>query len=249
MRKFIIVSIICCILRGGSFFTCGLVYAASGPDIGLYDNSPVALRLPDVLELNRIRNDKAYQYEKEMVPGNAIADIIASWISWLGKNFFSHIFSKKAEPFRRFFPYAVIAASAVIVILALRRGGFFGLFSRKGYRAGDVQYDSEGDIHDIDFNFMIKKFMDAGDYRTALRYRFLKTLKQLSVKGLIVWRKEKTNRDYINEIVPEKRSSFNDLVNIFEYVWYGSFAVDKKFLELMNGRFRSFDLSMGDFVE
>jgi hypothetical protein len=250
MKKFIHSGIIIIIIIDIFFFTNSRVSAASRSNIRLYDNSPVALRLPEKRELDRIRKDKDFRYEKEIVPGNVISDLIGSWINWLRKHFFSHIFSKEAQPFWNVFPYIIIAAAVVIVVLALRRGDFLGLFSRKGARAGEVRYDSEEDIHAIDFDSMIQKFLDNKDYRMALRYRFLKTLENLSARGIIVWQKEKTNRDYVKEMTLEiARSSFNELVNIFEYVWYGSFNIDKNFLEQMNERFSSFDLSTGDSLE
>jgi hypothetical protein len=252
MKKNIYSSMIILILVAG-FFLCEVRgYGETRSNIKLYDTSPVAIRLPAKQELDRIRKNKAFQYDKKDISGNAIFDIIGSWINWLQEHFFSRIFSKKAQPFWRVFPYIIMAAAAAIIILALRRGDFFGLFSRKNGRTGEVLYNSDEDIHVIDFDSLITKFMDNRDYRMALRYRFLKTLKNLSLKGVIVWQKEKTNRDYVKEITLEiARSAFNELVNIFEYVWYGSFIIDKNFYEQMDERFRSFDLSVqaGDPIE
>jgi hypothetical protein len=252
MKKYLFSSMVISILFCGIIFIEGRVYAAPQSNIKFYDKSPVALRLPDKRELDRIRKDKAFQYEKKIVSGNTIADVIGSWINWLREHFFSHIFSKEAQLFWRIFPYIIMAGAIVIVILALRRGDFLGLFSRKRGRTGEVLYDPDEDIHEIDFDSMIKKFVDNNDCRMALRYRFLKTLKNLSIKGIIVWQKDKTNRDYVKEMTLEiARSSFNELVNIFEYVWYGSFNIDRNFLEQMNERFSSFDFSVqdGDSIE
>jgi hypothetical protein len=243
MKKYI--NIIIIIIISVNFFPNIRAYGAQKSDIKLYDNSSIALRIPAKQELDRIRKDKDFQYEKKLVSGNTIADIIGSWANWLREHFFSRLFSKETQLFWRIFPYIIMAAALAIVVIALRRGDFFGLFSRNRVRAGEVYYDPEEDIHEIDLDSMIKKFMDNNEYRMALRYRFLKTLKNLSTRGVIVWQKEKTNHDYVKELGMESaRSSFNELVNIFEYVWYGSFNIDKNFLEQMDERFRSFDLSM-----
>jgi hypothetical protein len=252
MKKNIYSSTIILILVAGFFLSEVRGYGETRSNIKLYDKSPVALRLPAKQELDRVRKDKAFQYDKKDISGNALSDIIGSWVRWLQEHFFSRIFSKEAQPFWRVFPYVIMAAASAIVILALRRGDFFGLFSRKRGRTGEVLYDSDENIHVIDFDPIITKFMDNNDYRMALRYRFLKTLKNLSLKGVIVWQKEKTNRDYVKEMTPEiARSTFKELVNIFEYVWYGSFYIDRNFFEQMDERFRSFDLSVqaGDPIE
>ena len=220
-------------------------YAAKGLE-QYYDKSAITLRRPDNAELERVRNDKAFKYEKEMIPGNAFADLIRSWFSWLWEHFFSHIFSKNTAPFWRVFPYVIMAAALIITILALRRGSFFGLFSRRGKAAGSVFYYADENIHGIDFDSMIQKFADEKNYRMALRYRFLRTLKYLSSNNVIEWHKEKTNRDYVKEIGNgHNRSYFNELVNIFEYVWYGSFNIEKEYFDRMNERFASFEATMG----
>jgi hypothetical protein len=248
MRKYIIIIFII----WESVFSTFHLYGVRQSGIKLYDNSNVDLRIPARQELERFRKDKDFHYEKKVISGNTVADILSSWVDWLQRKFFSRLFSKEAQPFWRIFPYIVIAAALVIVVIALRRGDFFGLFSRKRGRSGEVIYDTEENIHEIDFDSMIKKFTDNNEYRMALRYRFLKTLRNLSEKGAIAWQKEKTNRDYVKELgVEPARSSFNELVNIFEYVWYGSFDIDKNFLGQMNERFRSFDVvfQAGDSLE
>ena len=129
--------------------------------------------------------------------------------------------------------------------VALRRGSFFGLFSRSGKSGGSVFYDAEENIHVMDFDSMMQKFAAEKNYRMALRYRFLKTLKYLSVNNVIDWQKEKTNRSYAREIKrPHEASYFNELVNIFEYVWYGSFNIEKEFFDRMNDRFSAFERLM-----
>jgi hypothetical protein len=248
MRKYLIIIIIIC----ECIFSTFRLYGAGQSDVKLYDNSNVAVRIPARQELERFRKDKNFQYEKKVISGNSVADVLNSWVDWLYRKFFSRIFSKETQPFWRIFPYIVMAAALVIVVIALRRGDFFGLFPRKRGPKGEVTYDPEENIHEIDFDFMIKKFMDDSEYRLALRYRFLKTLRDLSAIGAIAWQKEKTNRDYVKELARDSvRSSFNELVNIFEYVWYGSFNIDKKFLEQINERFILFDSSLqaGDSLE
>ncbi len=221
------------------------VHGAKEKDIKLHDNSTVALRIPGRQELDRIRNNKDFQYEKKLVTGNTAADILSRWFDRLNRHFFSRIFSKEAQPFWRVFPFIIMAAALAIVVIALRRGDFFGLFLRKKASTGELSYYTEENIYEIDFDVMIKKFMENNEYRMALRYRFLKSLRNLSEKGVIVWKNEKTNRDYAKELsLQPVRSSFSELVNIFEYVWYGNFEIDKNFLDRMNERFRSFDLSV-----
>lgn len=105
----------------------------------------------------------------------------------------------------------------------------YGLFSAKTNQPvvinGTEIYEN---IHEINFDETIRGFEQQGDYRSAVRYRFLKVLKVLTDKNLIKWNPEKTNRDYISEINDLRlREDFTDLVYIFDNVWYGEFSIDE----------------------
>ena len=62
-----------------------------------------------------------------------------------------------------------------------------------------------------------------GDYRLAVRMQFILILQKLSDANLILWRPEKTNKDYLNELRGSfSFASFKELTHIYEWVWYGN---------------------------
>ena len=78
------------------------------------------------------------------------------------------------------------------------------------------------DIKDLDTTSLLEQALAQEDYRAAVRIKFLDALKSLSVKEKIVWKKEKTNRDYSRELRKESfGNSFQNLAYIFDHVWYG----------------------------
>jgi len=64
------------------------------------------------------------------------------------------------------------------------------------------------------------------NYRLAIRYQYLITLKKLSENHFISLDKDKTNSDYLLEIqTPQHQKEFSYLAYIYDYVWYGQFSI------------------------
>jgi len=69
-----------------------------------------------------------------------------------------------------------------------------------------------------------------GDYRTAVRYLYLSSLLILEEQGLLRYDRTKTNREYIRSIQsqPKLATILQDVINIFDQVWYGYHPIDQK---------------------
>ncbi len=84
-------------------------------------------------------------------------------------------------------------------------------------------------VSDQQIKELLNEYISEEDYRNALRILYLHCLKQLGQKNWIAWRKDKTNRDYIAELVdPEIRKDFKKITCLFEESWYGKMGVSKK---------------------
>jgi hypothetical protein len=102
--------------------------------------------------------------------------------------------------------------------------------------AGHVLYDL------IEYDSLIAAAERNNELNSATRYLFLKTLRNLSDKGLIDYAPQKTNKDYLQEMNGNKY--FNDLAKLtwhYEYAWYGKFLVDKKKYDKMKEQFYFFN--------
>ena len=74
---------------------------------------------------------------------------------------------------------------------------------------------------------MIKEFINQKNYRLAIRYYYLLSLKYLTESDRITWQPQKTNEDYIKEIEKDHlKKDFKNITRIYDYVWYGEFKVD-----------------------
>ncbi len=97
--------------------------------------------------------------------------------------------------------------------------------SKKG---GSITFTEEEQIiKNEDIPALIKEAVNQKNYRLAIRYYYLLSLKHLTENESILWEPQKTNEDYIKEIDKDHlRVDFKNITKIYDYVWYGEFNVD-----------------------
>ena len=105
-------------------------------------------------------------------------------------------------------------------------------------------YEDE-DIYDVDLESLLQKAMHDKNFRLAIRYYYLMSLKGLSNKKIIEYHKDKTNSEYVFEIENSAmRSEFSYLSYVYTYVWYGEFPVDAQNFKAAQNKYQSFINSM-----
>ena len=105
-------------------------------------------------------------------------------------------------------------------------------------------YEDE-DIHEVDLASLLKQAIDNQNFRLAIRYYYLTSLKGLSNKKIIEYHKDKTNSEYLFEIEnPAMRTQFSYLSYVYSYVWYGEFPVDETNFKAAQNKYQSFINSM-----
>ena len=139
------------------------------------------------------------------------------------------------------------------MIARLLRADTGGLFRRRDRlpesEEGAVLLDVEH-IESVDLDRLVGQARRDERYRDAVRLLYLRTLQDLAAQHLIVWKKDKTNRDFVAELRRSDRHTltqpFAELTRLFEWVWYGEAAVDRARFQAVDERFRSFALRAGD---
>ena len=87
----------------------------------------------------------------------------------------------------------------------------------------------ETNLQEADVEGFLKQALANENYRLAIRLYYLAIIKELSGKGAIEWKKDKTNGDYRRELQRKnhpKLKDFRAVTRIFEYVWYSDMAFD-----------------------
>lgn len=136
----------------------------------------------------------------------------------------------------------------IIIILALVGLGFMLAYllrqsslDRDLKVQEDMMYSLEKleeDVPKSDFDKFLEACIQSGDYKTAVRVLYLQLLQHMHQNAWIVWKKNKTNREFLNEI--RGKSSYKtirDLTLAYEIVWYGEQTVTSTQFEMLRKAF------------
>jgi len=230
---------------GASLFLCWLglalpLYGLNRQDAAAvrYDSSMVSVRQPPAQSLQRFLNEEVFLYDRAQPPAASLWEQFKRWFWQQGRKFFS---SRANEIFWRLFSYALVAAALIFVIAQLLKTEVRGLLFNRGERFAGNFHESAENIHALDFDRLLAEAIQQQRYRVAVRWSYLALLKKLADKNLIEWRLEKTNHDYLAELKPpELRPVFAEATRLFEYIWYGEFAVQEADFKQMQDYFGSF---------
>lgn len=207
-------------------FSIKFSFAQSDTLTKYYDNSDIEIRKMSDKDIDNYKGDKDFDYRKEIVES---------------ENYFAKIFNKiidflfgNKSPLGKIIKYIIIALFFAFIISRLLGFKVYKLFYKN--KSFDDIIPIQEDINDInkfDIEATINTAIKGKDYKKAVRYLFIKTLKYLSDNETIEWQINKTNRDYYYEITDENvKEIFVKLSQIFSYVWYGNFSIDEvKFKE------------------
>lgn len=142
-------------------------------------------------------------------------------------------------------PYLILAFLIFLLIRFFLRVNSRTLITGQNESAGFQFTEDEQIIKNEDINALIDNAIAQKNYRLAIRYYYLLSLKYLTEKQVITWQQEKTNEDYITEIESESiKSNFKNITRIYDYVWYGEFNIDELRFESLKIPFESLNNSV-----
>ncbi|AQS93135.1 hypothetical protein BXQ17_03150 [Polaribacter sp. BM10] len=180
----------------------------------------------DSLHTKYTGKDFIYTEEKEKKRSNTDLSFLTSIASFL----------------KVIFPF-LLGGIVIFIILKVVLGskiGFFN-FKKNPKKTTEKLIYEEDDINELDLNALLEKAIQTENYKLAIRYYFLKTLKLLATKKLINYHKDKTNSEYKFELKKGTiRNQFSYLTYVYSYVWYGDFAVSKDEFSILQTKYESF---------
>jgi hypothetical protein len=177
----------------------------------------------DERHLATYRAERAFNYDNTPAKGGGLMDLLG----FLLNEFFESLNSVRVGKITLFdvLFYSLMVFAAVMIVMQLFKIRLSGLFSPGNNDIVQHRSFSEN-VHELDFETLIKNALDAGDYRLATRLYYLSILKRLSEAGLINWQKNKTNFEYYYELKgEERRKQFYDITRTFESAWYGNHEI------------------------
>lgn len=120
------------------------------------------------------------------------------------------------------FLYAIIILLFLGILYYLIKNGYLGINKNPSLQKGmDISILDEEEI-DAPLDKLLKEALQLQNYKLAIRIYYLKVLKELQQLGKINWKKYKTNRHYLNEMLQDSNYSiFKDVTVQFEKNWFG----------------------------
>lgn len=189
-------------------------------------------------KIEKYLTDKDFIYERNYAPTTNFWEKIESWIN---RHLFSPLFKGHFFTLWDIIIYAIAITAIVLMIYYFAWSEKTGLFSKRAKAALAGIDITEENIHHVDFEKIINEAIAARQYRIAIRYLYLKSLRDLSLKGLIIWKSDKTNRDYINEMRPSVFGMlFKDITYLFDYAWYGNVEINETIFNRIKNTFEQF---------
>lgn len=198
--------------------TCGLDVSAEKADTSNFslrvDTTFVKAIRYDSATYHQFKADKKYDYyHSQSGKGDSLRDII-SWL--INKYILSPIANSRMANGIVFVAVTVI----LLLILYFFRPSWFYVNKKK---KTDFSVENEN-IHETDFDLLIKDALQLERFAEAIRWDYLQTLKTLHAKELISWDAHKTVVEYVSELKrPALKADFKAATRQFLYFRYGNF--------------------------
>ncbi len=205
------------------------------------DSTKLTLRSFDAARLKTYKSQKDFIYDDAAPEGESLWDRFWKWFWRLVNRIFADEVSGKL------IKYLVIGAFVVLVAFIVTKlsGLNLMMFSKRSKPVTVPYYETEDNIHELNFAEEIDKATSVANYRLAIRLFYLLSLKKLSDRHLIHWLPEKTNQHYLEELKDEqKRAQFATITRQFEYVWYGEFMINKEVFNQFKTSFEQFNADL-----
>jgi hypothetical protein len=136
--------------------------------------------------------------------------------------------------------FCLAGALIAVILILLIRSNMLKKNSAIKKKVFSIE-EAEEDIHESDLDHLLRISLEKKDYKTALRVYYLMVIRDLSEMEWISWKRDKTNREYLNEM-RERNSfqSFRSITHAFEMVWYGDANVAEQDFKMLSPRFTGF---------
>lgn len=196
------------------------------------DTTHIEVKHFNAQHLRNYKKQSDFNY-KEATQKPSIVERIFNWFIKMANRFLSWLFGvEKATGILKttflILPYLILVLCLFILTM------FFIKINVKQLTDGTLSNSKNVQVFDEDallkfenLDQLINKAVADGNFRLAIRFEYLKILKQLSTRNLINWQVHKTNDDYCNELSNnDLKPVFKQSTLMFDYVWYGSFLVN-----------------------
>lgn len=207
----------------------------------VYDSSHLTVTKIPVDAMNRLLEDSDYSYVETKAPPKTLWERFTEWLDRTMENLLN---TDAGNYSMKIIKIAICIVIIVLIIWLLLKNNVRSVFYGKSASAPPLLHEIDGDIHEIDFDKRISEEVAKGDFRKAIRFLFLKIIKELNKNSLINWQMDKTNADYYKELRNTSYGKeFKELSRLYEYIWYGDFKLDESRFKIIIQKFNQFQIN------
>lgn len=231
------------------FFTGQFSIAQQSEQPIFFDDTEVEKQVISEKDLESYKTDDDFNYVEVEVE-ESFLDKAYRWLNNILRKFWEAIFGVgTASGFLyfvfRILPYILLGVLIFLLIRFFLKVNSNNLITRSKEQGAISFTEEEQIIKNEDIPALIKEAISQKNYRLAIRYYYLLSLKYLTENESISWQPQKTNEDYIKELdTSHLKSSFQNITRIYDYVWYGEFNVDALKFEALKLPFEDLNKSV-----
>lgn len=142
-------------------------------------------------------------------------------------------------PLLRFVSYLVIVAIVILLVYFIIKNISRDLhIQRSKLDTNDLEKPVEN-IESVDIQTLLDRASRDGNFKLAVRLYYLRLLKKLNEQGIISWKKDKTNREYLAELFA-RNFLFDEIRRLtlsYESVWYGDHSLQREAFRALSDHF------------
>lgn len=186
--------------------------------------------------------DKQFDYTEDIGANQNIVKNILNWIfKKLGDNFNVQISKQTIQFFEILFYSLFIVFIIYLILRVLSNKTRFSLIKKESKTIENPEFDIQ-DILDTDYDQLIDEALKTEDFRSAIRYSYLKSLQILSKKNFISLNSKKTNSDYAKEIRNSSIANYFKKISYwYDHIWYGEYNLNPEDFEKANADFNQLE--------
>ncbi len=207
------------------------------------DSTSIEIRNFEASKVEVYKSNPIFDYDRPVFSSISFIDIV---LAWLWNNFFKYLLQPGTATFWEILIYIFAFATIIYLVRQFAKNKLGNLFYNPESNRINISTLSADDIHDTDLNSLLEKEIKNKNFRKAVRLLYLITLKILSDKNFIAWRKGKTNHEYCTEIKRDLlKEPFLNLTLLYENIWYGDFKISETGFKSISDYFNSFKNKCG----
>ncbi|MBC2845785.1 DUF4129 domain-containing protein [Winogradskyella flava] len=226
-----------------------LSFAQQSEQPVLFDDTDIEKQDISEKDLESYKADDDFNYI-EVQQEESFLDRAYRWLRNILRKFWEAIFGVgTATGFLyfvfRILPYILLGVLIFLLIRFFLKVNSNRLIMKTKAQGNITITEEEQIIKNEDIPALIKEAINQKNYRLAIRYYYLLSLKYLTENDTISWQPQKTNEDYIKEIGKTSlKDGFKNITRIYDYVWYGEFGVDALKFEALKQPFENLNKSI-----